>query len=156
MERSFGFMDSLMRDHQGVGVFHWGTAKDYEYSGERNQRVMGNWKGLSFLNESLTSCEMFVDLLYPQGLGNSLPAIFSPWVSSESIAEEAFMGQLERLLEEHVDVGKVSESCRKMLVQRPRTGWAENSGDAWGNGSAEDSPVGGKAWLQVKQFQLQK
>lgn len=102
-----------------------------------------------------------MDLLYPQGLGNSLPDIFSPWVSSESIAEEAFNGQRERLLGEHVDVGKVSESCRKMLeqrgpVQRPRTGWAENSGDAWGNGSAEDSPAGEKAWLQVKQFQLHK
>lgn len=70
---------------------------------------------------------MLVDLLYPQGLGTSLPAIFSPWVSSERIAEEALMGQLKRLLGEHVDVGKVSESCRNMLeqwgpVQRPGQG----------------------------------
>lgn len=44
--------------------------------------------------------------------------IVSPWVSSECIAEEALAGQLERLLGEHVDVGKVSEPCRKMLEQR--------------------------------------
>lgn len=61
---------------------------------------------------------MLVDLLYPQGLGTSLPAIFSPWVSSEHIAEEAVIGQLEKLLGEYVDMGKVSESHRNMLEQK--------------------------------------
>ena len=141
MKRSFGSMGSLMKDDRGVWAFHWSTAEDYGYSGERKQKIMGKLKDFTHQHRGLTSwvsLSQAVKCLWTyfisQSLETSLPAVFSPWVSGELIAEEALIERTWR----H-GAGRSGSHSGSWLEHRgpwfrePRQDGQRTSEDVWGN-----------------------